>query len=129
MTFTAYRRTPEELRKPFECKDSSVSQAGLELVSLEIVPVLCRHHQKWIKERGDAHQHAKEFVASIRTWSTSLFMAGRKHRKLNSDKSDRFNQLFKHSQPQSHVILTAHSLSKCQTLWETLALEIWLPGM
>ncbi|XP_028515297.1 uncharacterized protein LOC110240475 [Exaiptasia diaphana] len=75
-TFSAYPRTVEEFKKPFNDPDSSVRRKGLELVSIATHVIPCAHKERWIREKGDPKEHAKRYVASIRTWSNAMLISG-----------------------------------------------------
>ena len=74
--FNNYFRTVDEFKKPFESPDSPVVKAGLQLVSIETKITPCPYKEKWLKEKGDAKEHAKKYVESLRQWSNSTFLSG-----------------------------------------------------
>ncbi|XP_031554663.1 probable S-adenosylmethionine-dependent methyltransferase At5g37970 [Actinia tenebrosa] len=71
-----YVKTVDDFKKPFKCPNSPVVKAGLELVSIDTKITPCPYKGKWIKEKGDAKEHAKKYVGSIRAWSNSTFLSG-----------------------------------------------------
>ena len=75
-TFVNYYRTVEEFKKPFECQDSPVRQAGLSLVNIETKVVSCPYRAKWLKNGGDPKVHARWYVPTTRTWSNATFLSG-----------------------------------------------------
>ena len=75
-TFLHYCRTVEELSEPFIDPNSNVAQTGMKLLHIETKVVKCPYKKKWLKDRGDAQQHAEWFVPTTRTWSNHTFYSG-----------------------------------------------------
>ncbi|KXJ14727.1 hypothetical protein AC249_AIPGENE5033 [Exaiptasia diaphana] len=73
--FALYDRTIEEFKKPFKDFDSPVRQKGLELVSIEKHVVQCAHKERWMREKGDPKEHAKRYVATMRSWSNATLIS------------------------------------------------------
>ncbi|XP_031574718.1 probable S-adenosylmethionine-dependent methyltransferase At5g37970 isoform X1 [Actinia tenebrosa] len=90
----SYFRKVDEFKKPFKCPDSPVVKAGLELVSIETKIVPCAYKEKWIKEKGDAKEHAKKYVGSILAWSNSTFLSGLSDSRSAEEKSKIVDELY-----------------------------------
>ncbi|XP_031573757.1 uncharacterized protein LOC116307623 [Actinia tenebrosa] len=85
----------DEYRKPFECKNSPVYQAGLRLISMEKHVIPCPLKKKWLKEKGDPMAHAKRFVCSLRAWSNGTFMSGLSNCRSSEEKSNIVDELYR----------------------------------
>ena len=77
-TFIGYFRTVNEFKAPFESPDSPVRKACLSLISIETKVVPCPYREKWLQNRGDPVEHARWFIPSLRKWSDSTFISGKR---------------------------------------------------
>ncbi|XP_028515296.1 uncharacterized protein LOC114575174 [Exaiptasia diaphana] len=75
-TFSFYFRTVEQFKKPFNDPDSPVRRKSLELVSIATHFIPCEYKERWMRDKGDPKEHAKRYVASIRTWSNATLISG-----------------------------------------------------
>ena len=71
-------RTVEEFKRPFESKESPVRKAGLSLISIETKVIPCPKKEKWLKNGGDRKEFARWYTPSIRAWSNTTFISGKK---------------------------------------------------
>ncbi|XP_028515288.1 caffeine synthase 1 [Exaiptasia diaphana] len=93
--FTAYFRTVEEFKKPFNDPDSPVKRKGLEFVSIEKHVIPCAHKERWMREKGDPKEHAKRYVASIRTSSNATLISGLSDSRSSEEKSKIVDDLYR----------------------------------
>ena len=66
----------QEYKAPFQ-PGSKITKAGLHLVSIESEITRCPYHEKWMKERGNAREHARFYINDFRVWSNHSIYAGK----------------------------------------------------
>lgn len=72
-----YYRTLDEFSAPFKDESSLVRKAGLNLISIKSVGVLCKYRQEWLSNSLDAKAFSQKLVyGGIRPWSNYTFFAG-----------------------------------------------------
>jgi len=87
-------RTMEECRAPFDDPNNRVSQAGLQLKSIEERQVPCPYQLGWVRDGGDALEKAKEIVTTTRTWSNSVFLSALDSSRTNAEKEAIVDQMY-----------------------------------
>ena len=73
-TFAQYYRTIAEFRSPFDNPASAVSRAGLVLEHCSTVLTPCPYAARFAEGGQDAVTFARDYVASLRSWSESTFL-------------------------------------------------------
>ena len=70
--FPQYYRNVEEFAAPFSDPDSEVRKAGLSLDHIETRVIDCPFEERF-GQTGDLESFAREYSATIRSWSESTF--------------------------------------------------------
>jgi len=95
-TMCNYYRTEEEVSRPFQDPNSSVTKAGLRLVSLRSEITRCPYHMYWTSSSCSlsTHEYAKMYVGTLRCWSNSTFVSSLSNRRSGSEKHDIVDELY-----------------------------------
>jgi len=91
--FQQHYRTKDEIEKPF-INNGIAKRAGCSLVSLRSQVVGCPFRNKWLKTNDD-QSFARRFVATHRSWTSTVFENALKNRRDPNERSAIINLLYK----------------------------------
>jgi len=114
-TFTQHYRTVEEFRKPFEDKDSLISNSGLVLKSCETMITECPYMAHYLnnKDNISSEEYAKTLIPTMRSWSETVFknaLINRTEKNIN-EIVDKFYNLYideVSKNPEGHAMDYVH---------------------
>ncbi|XP_078600844.1 uncharacterized protein LOC144875928 [Branchiostoma floridae x Branchiostoma japonicum] len=93
-TFSAYFRTVDEVKAPFEAENSAVQKAGLRILFTGEKTIACQRYQKFIQEGQDVNGFAEDVVSEHRASTYSTFLSCLADTRPDPEKADIVDKFF-----------------------------------